>query len=137
MAVLRACLIAALVAGGCGVAPTFGTPAAEFTSWLEGYGQKFTPELAPPGTADWHSGIVGFPFPDAQVESAIFGDVTCVDPSPEKDCAHRGLARPGESVPIWIVTFRDAPANQGCSIPWAVLDAHTGEFVVGNGPPCR
>ncbi len=74
-----------------------------------------------------------YPFPGA-IPTATYGTVTCVDPA--KNCAERGLARPGERVDIWYVTFADSPAAQGCST-WATVDAHSGAFINGTGPPCN
>jgi hypothetical protein len=118
---------------GCGPALPSGSPSRDFTQYLAGYGQVLTPAIAPPGVADWRDAVNGFPLPGAVVESAIFGVVTCVDPS--LNCARRGLVRPGESLPIWIVTFADSPAADGCPM-WATVDARTGSFINGTGPPC-
>ncbi len=109
------------------------TPSSAFTTYLNGYGQRFTPAQPPPGAADWRPAVEGFPAPGARVQSAIYGVVTCYDPS--RNCAERGLVRPGESLPIWIVTFEDDPAAQGCRF-WASVDATTGSFINGSGPPC-
>ena len=117
----------------CGPAIETGTPSGDFTRYLEGYGQLLTPAIAPPGVVDWHDAVDGFPFPGAAVESAIYGIVTCVTPA--RNCAERGLVRPGQSLPIWIVTFADSPAAGGCPM-WATVDARTGAFINGTGPPC-
>jgi hypothetical protein len=114
-------------------APIDGGPSKDFIAYLQGYGQDFTPQPAPAGTADWHAAIAGFPFPDATVDSAIYGVVRCVNPALR--CATRGLARPGQLVPIWVVTFVAAAAQNGCPA-WATVDARTGAFINGNGPPC-
>ncbi len=110
------------------------TPSADFTTYLNGYGQRFTPAQPPPGAADWHPAANDFRAPGARLQSAVYGVVTCFDPS--QNCAERGLVRPGESLAIWIVTFEDDDAAaHGCRL-WASIDATTGAFINGSGPPC-
>ena len=127
-------ILLALIVAACADALPGASPSDDFTIYLNGYGQRFTPAQPPPGTADWHQAVNGFPFPGARVQSAIYGVVTCFDPS--KNCANRGLVRPGDSLPIWIVTFEDDPGAQECPV-WASVDAATGSFINGTGPPCR
>ena len=120
-------------------APTATTPtsagARDFTTYLSGYGQVFTPANPPPDAADWHATVteLGYLPSGAAPESATYGTVTCVDPA--MNCAERGLARPGERIDIWLVTFAEVPAAQACPL-WATVDAHSGAFINGNGPPC-
>ena len=80
----------------------------DFEGYLQGYGQRFDPAPEPVDAPDWHPAVQGFPTVTAKVSRAVFGNVTCVDPS--MNCANRGLARPGEIVPIWLITFTD-PGN--------------------------
>ena len=108
-------------------------PSSDFSNYLAGYGQVFTPVDPPPGAADWHAAVRGQPFPGGTVEKAMYGTVSCVDPS--KNCATRGLARPGQPIAIWYIGFADSPAAPGCDL-WATVDAHSGDFINGNGPPC-
>ena len=101
-------------------------PPADFTKYLHSFGQVFTPQPAPADAADWRLGIPsGFPMPGAKVDRAIYGVVTCVEP--EKNCAMRGLVRPGEALAIWVLTF-----DKRCPM-WATIDARTGAFVNGQG----
>jgi hypothetical protein len=106
----------------------------DFVAYLAGYGQELTLSPAPEGLLDWHPAVKDFPFPGAVVSAATYGTVTCFGPS--LNCATRGLARPGASVPIWLVTFVDSPPAQGCPL-WATVAATTGEFLNGSGPPCN
>lgn len=112
-------------------------PSADFMAYLDSFGQGFAPLAPPPGVADWHVGADSFGIQGSAVESAYYGVVTCVDPS--KNCSH-GLVAPGEMHAYWIVTWGDArssdPTIDGCPI-WATIDAKTGAFFNGNGPPCR
>jgi hypothetical protein len=104
-----------------------------FDDYLRGYGQRFDPAPEPIDVVDWHPAIpTGFPTNTARVSRAVFGQVTCVDPS--LNCANRGLARPGDSVPIWLITFTDPVNGAGCP-EWATV-GQSGEFINGSGPPC-
>jgi len=135
MPIVRALMLAVAIAGCSGPAAFEAATPEDFSSYLEGFGQRFTPRLAPLDAADWHAAVRGFPPPTAQVASATYGEVTCVDPS--KNCAKRGLVRPNETRAIWVVGFVvDAPAADGCFM-WATVDARTGEFINGDGPTCR
>jgi hypothetical protein len=137
MAIVRALLLAAAVAGCGGLGPFEPPTPANFTSYLEDYGQRFTPRPAPTGAADWRGGVpIGFPYPGAQVAYATYGEISCVDPS--KNC-ERGLVgldqRPDQTLAIWVISFVDTPASEGCPL-WATVDAKTGAFLNGAGPPC-
>ena len=131
MGIVRILAFSTVVAA-CGVAVN-GTPAADFTEYLASYGQVFTPATAPVNAVDWRPALGDFPFPGAQVASAIYGVVSCVDPKP---CFHRGLVEPGKTRAIWIISFVESPAADGCPV-WASVDATTGGFINGTGPPCR
>jgi len=75
-------LVALLLVGCAEVVPT-ETPTANFTGYLAGYGQLFTPMVAPLDS-DWRSAVAKGLQPGAtldRVESAIYGVVTCVDPA--------------------------------------------------------
>ncbi len=97
---------------------------ADFTNYLHDFGQEFTPQPAPANAADWRLGIPSdFPIPGAKVDTAVYGVVTCVQP--EKNCAMRGLVRPGEALPIWVLSF-----DERCPM-WATIDARTGAFING------
>ena len=109
------------------------SPHADFMGYLEGYGQHFSPELAPLDAADWRAAVVGFPFLGAEVEAATYGVVSCFDPT--KNCANRGLVRPGQPLAIWLVSFVEPPDGDGCPL-WATVDAKTGLFINGAGTPC-
>ncbi len=107
-------------------------PSSAFRNYLAGYGQVFTPVAPPPGAADWHAAVLGRH--SGTPAKAIYGTVSCVDPS---NCAtDRGLARPGQPIAIWYIGFADSPAAQGCVLSWATVDAHSGAFINGDGPPC-
>ncbi|MEP7158246.1 MAG: hypothetical protein ABI797_02375 [Chloroflexota bacterium] len=118
-----------------GPVPTPSTPGSArlFFEYLGGYGQVFTPKQLPVGVADWAPAVEGFPFPGAGVESYAYGTVSCVDPA--RNCANRGLAGPNQPIDIWLVTFADSPAAEGCPM-WATVDARTGSLINGDGPPC-
>ena len=106
-------------------------PSADFTNWLNGYGNVLTPGPPPAGAENWRAAVADI-YPDGgRVESAIFGLVTCFDPS--RNCANRGLVRPGETKAIWVVSFADDA--DGCPV-WATVDATTGEFITGTSGPC-
>ena len=115
--------------------PGGGPAMRDFLSYLDGYGQRFTPVDAPPDAADWAPGVQEFPAPGATVESAIYGRVTCFDPT--RNCGHGGLVGPGESLDIWLVTFVDATAVAGECPLWATVDGHDGTFINGRGSPCN
>ena len=115
-------------------------PSESFVAYLDGYGQRFTPAPVPAtGIVSAQAVIAklradGFPpFASADpVAQAIYGIVTCVDPS--KNCAERGLVRPGESLAIWLVGYPTVPGANG-GTAWATVDAKTGAFINGDGPP--
>ena len=107
--------------------PAPGQPSESFVAYLDGYGQRFTPAPVPA------TGIVsaqavlaklradGFPpfaSADAVAQAPIYGIVTCVDPS--KNCAERGLVRPGESLAIWLVGYPTVPERTAAphGRPW-------------------
>jgi hypothetical protein len=139
VAVVLALLVASVAA--CGQVPALGNVVQEpedaaasrldFDAYLRGYGQRFDPAPEPVDGVDWHPAIADFPTGTARVSRAVFGNVSCVDPS--LNCAARGLARPGDVVPIWLITFTD-PADGGCP-EWATVDP-AGAFINGSGPPC-
>jgi hypothetical protein len=133
MAIVRALLLAAAVAGCGGPAPFDRPTPADFTSSLASYGQLFTPRPAPPDAADWHLGVPNGLYP-APVAYATYGEVTCVDPSKHDNCSH-GLAQPGQTLAIWVIGFVDTPAAKGCPM-WATVDAKTGDFINGTSLPC-
>jgi hypothetical protein len=121
-----------MLVAGC--SETLTRPPADFTDYLQSFGQVFTPQFAPADAADWRAGIpLGFPYPGAMVDAATYGVVTCVDPT--KNCANRGLAGPGPGLPIWIVSFVEGVGSNACPA-WATIDARTGAFINGTGPPC-
>lgn len=122
-----------------GYSPAF-TPPANFVAYLAGYGQEFTPAPVPPsGVVSAHEVVAklradGFPsFAKAGADAQpIYGMVTCIDPT--KNCAERGLVRPGQALAIWLVGY---PAVSGADggTAWATVDARTGAFINGDGPP--
>jgi hypothetical protein len=140
-AALALVLVVTTVAA-CGQVPELGNVVQEpkdaaasrldFDEYLRGYGQRFDPAPEPVDGVDWHPAIAGFPTNTARVSRAVFGHVTCVDPS--LNCANRGLARPGDVVPIWLITFTDAVNGRGCP-EWATV-GQSGAFINGTGPPC-
>lgn len=120
----------AMALSACGLFPSNRAPSADFTKYLDGYGQRFTLQDPPAEAADWHRAQ---PIVPAKVESAIYGVVTCFDPA--RNCAARGLVRRGESLAIWIVSYADTPEAQGCPL-WVTVDATSGKPINGAGPPC-
>jgi hypothetical protein len=132
MARLRVFILVLIVAA-CGQASA--TPSPHLTAWLALYDQVFIAEPAPSDAAEWHQAVADFTvdMPDAQVESAIYGKVSCASPS--VDCTDRGLVGPVVPVPLWIITFRNTPDTRGCPT-WAAVQADSGTFVNGYGPPC-
>ncbi len=115
-------------------ARTVDPGARDFLGYLHGYAQAFTPNDPPTEAADWHDAVQNFPFAGAEVETAQYGTVTCLNP----DQGLRGtcaLGQPGHPLNIWLVTFADVPAFQGCPV-WASVNAETGDFINGSGPQC-
>ena len=119
--------------------PSLRPSAASFVSYLHYYGQLFTLVPVPAtGVVSASTALakvrdVGYPdsaSPDPVAEAPVFGIVTCVDPS--KNCAQRGLVRPGDSLFIWLIVFPTVPEAHGGSA-WATVDATTGSFI--NGAP--
>ena len=136
-AVVAAMVLVASLLVGCGLMPSPQEPAdaaaarQEFDEYLIGYGQRFDPGPTPAEAADWQPAVQGFQSKTMNVSRAVFGTVTCVDPA--KDCADRGLVRPGQQLAIWLITFTGTAA--ACSA-WATVDATTGAFINGRGWPC-
>ena len=134
MAIVRALMLAAAVAGCGGRAPFERAVPADFTSQQEAFGNRFTPQPVPPDVADWHSGLPPDLYPWKQVASATYGEVTCVDPSKHENCSH-GMVQLGQTLAIWVIGFVDTPKAGGCPM-WMTVDAKTGDFINGFGPPC-
>ena len=116
------------------------TPAQSFVDYLAGYGQTFTPEMVP------LSGVVpaqqvvaklkadGWP-PGAPVAEGqpIYGVVRCVDAP--KGCGARGLVGPDETLAIWLVNYPEVSGSEPGTTSWATVDAASGDFINGDGPP--
>jgi WD40-like Beta Propeller Repeat len=121
------------------VGPSLGPSSESFVSWLGYYGQLFTPVPVPAtgviSASTALANLGGYPqsaSPDPKAQAPIYGIVTCVDPS--KNCAQRGLVRPGESLAIWLIVFPTIPdAHRGSA--WATVDAVTGSFITGAAQP--
>jgi hypothetical protein len=116
-------------------------PSKSFVAYLDSYGQRFTPAPVPAtGIVSAQAALAklradGFPTPAtaaAVAQAPIYGIVTCVDPS--RNCAERGLVRPGKSLAIWLVGYPTVPGGNG-GTAWATVDAKTGAFINGDGPP--
>lgn len=122
-------LVAVIVLAAC--SSPFEPP-PDFVAYLAGYGQVFDPEPAPPvGIIQAQEVLAKLradqwpPNAPGAAGQATYGIVSCVDPA--KNCAERGLVRPGETLAIWIVGYPDANA-------WATVDATTGAFINGDSP---
>jgi len=102
----------------------------DFNRYLDGYGQLFTPTAVPSEIADWSDSVTTLTHELGNPDQLTYGVVTCVNEA--LNCANRGLVRPGESLAIWLVEFSPVV---GCP-QWAAVDARSGEFINGSGPPC-
>jgi len=127
IAVTIACLLT-----GCVPRPE---PAPAFVAYLEGYGQAFTASDPPPGvvgTLEVRKALEAHPlFPRRAtvLDPPIYGLVTCIGPA---ECLDNGFATiPGETIAIWLVSYPDPPGQRGGG--WAVVDATSGEYLMGVG----
>lgn len=121
--------IAGLAVAGCLTGPPRATPAADFTSYLAGYGETFTTAAPPADAADWRPAVATFTGPGTRPASVVYGVVTCVNPGIRLrgTC---GLTGPGRPRAIWYVRI-DAPPDAPPCPGWATIDATTGEFISG------
>jgi hypothetical protein len=120
--------------------PPVGAPPNFFESLMSN-GGVFTRMTAPPGVVAPNDVLQrlqadGFPpFAPAGARAAtpIYGIVTCREAS---KCPKMGglLAQPGGSVAVWLVVWPDVSGGNGGQA-WAAVDATTGQFIEGDGPP--
>lgn len=131
-------LLLALVLAGC-LPSAQVPPPASFVSWLDDFGQVFTPADPPAGVISTTAVVQllrgqGFPpfAAGARMAPPIYGVVTCVRAAA---CRDRGLVlAPGPGLAIWVVGYPDTPGGNG-GTAWATVDARTGAFINGDGPP--
>ena len=119
--------------------PAAVQPSRSFVQVLDSHGQRFVP-LPVPETGIVSPDIVlqtlrrdGFPpfATDRTADQPIYGVVQCRS----ANCDPLGLVEEqDENVPIWLVGFPRASGGNGGQA-WAVVDARTGGFLVGDGPP--
>jgi hypothetical protein len=136
----RLALLAALVLVlGVACAPPVGKAPASFVGWLDDYGQQFVPVANPAGTVVAPDVVLqtleedGFPpfATDRTADAPILGVAQC---GPGKCRLDRGLLAEGRDRLWWVVGFPNASGGNG-GTAWAAVDARTGAFVVGDGPP--
>ena len=113
-------------------------PSASFVGWIEDFGQTFTPTQPPAGVVSPEAVVLklraeGFPpfAAGARMAPPIYGVVTCIEAA---RCRDQGLTAPCESLAVWVVDYPDTSGANG-GTAWAMLEALTGEFISGDGPP--
>ena len=141
---MRAALISGVLVltsvAGCanlGLQPAALPPNLDET--LERCGEVFTPMIAPPGIVTAEAvvqrlrsgGFPPFAPPNSRVATPVYGVLADGKPS---ECRGDGFTRPGEQLAIWLVVWPDVSGGNGGQA-WAIVDARTGEFIVGDGPP--
>lgn len=112
---------------------------ANLTEMLDNCGEAFTPLVAPPGTVASDAvlqrlradGFPPFAPPDARPAAPVYGVIADREAS---TCDWDGLAPAGEPLQVWLVVW---PAVSGANggTAWAAVDARSGTFIVGDGPP--
>ena len=118
------------------------TPAelpGNFTEWLDGCREVFTQSAPPAGVVDPQAvvedlRVKGFPPfapPGARPAAPVFG---VISNGPPNDCHGGGIVGVGEELPVWFVVWPDVPGANG-GLAWALVDARSGAFLVGDGPP--
>jgi hypothetical protein len=133
--------LALFVVGCLGLHP--GPPVApppNFFESLVNSGRVFTPMPAPPGVVAPNDvlqrlqadGFPPFASPGARAATPIYGIVTCREAS--KCPKMGGAAPPGRPVAVWLVVWPDVSGGNGGQA-WAAVDAATGQFIEGDGPP--
>ena len=113
-------------------------PAQNFIADLEDAGRVFEPQPVPPGVVPANQvveqlqadGFPPFAPSGAQPAPPTYGVVTCVV---RARCATGGFAQEGP-VGIWLVVWPEVSGGNG-GLAWAAVDAATGAFIFGDGPP--
>ena len=134
-----ALLVASVLALVVACSPPATAPPQSFVEYLDDWGQQFVPVAAPPGRVVPPETVVqnlqrdGFPpfAKDRTVDAPVLGVVRCGVGQCRLD---RGLVSEGPDKLFWVVGFPNTPGANG-GTAWAVVDARTGGFVVGDGPP--
>lgn len=133
-----ALLLALVLVPTSGCAPSPVEPPQSFVEYLESNDQQFVSVPAPGIDVVSPELVVqtllrdGFPpfAIDRTADPPILGVVRC-GPACRGD---GGFLGPGQERLVWIVGFpRASGANGGTA--WAVVDAVSGSFIVGDGPP--
>lgn len=138
VAVLRAVTVGVamfVLAGAC-AAPTMEL-SDSFRRELAVDGQQFRPRVPADGVVPPDAALeliqrADFPpfATDRTADPPIFGVIRCIGPA---RCPSVPV-EPGEELPIWLIGYpRAATASGGHA--WAVIDARTGRFLFGDGPP--
>jgi hypothetical protein len=135
----------ALIGSACGgpitdIVTNQRLPSASSREFLSSAGNQFEAAVVPSGVVSADAVVAslraqGFPpfATDRTVDPPIYGIITCID---SKVCADRsGLVRdPAARMVVWVVDFPRASGGNG-GTAWAVVDAATGAFITGDGPP--
>jgi hypothetical protein len=144
MQLMRAALAVGVLATGLTLGACAGLPIGpaslppNLADQLDACGEAFTPMLPPPDAVSGtevvqrlHSqGFPPFAPPGARSAAPVYGVLDNSGPT----CRHGGLVPDGGSLEIWIVVWPDVSGGNGGQA-WAIVDASTGEMIVGDGPP--
>lgn len=143
---MRAAAVVGVLATGLSLGACAGLPIGQaplppnLATQLEACGEAFTPMLAPPdavrATAVLEQlradGFPPFAQPNARAADPVYG--VLADRGPNSTCRGEGLVSRGDSFEIWLVVWPDVSGGNGGQA-WAIVDAQTGSFTVGDGPP--
>ena len=137
LALLTLSWVVAACAGLASLAPVDLPPNLE--DQLECWGEGFTPSLPPPGVVDGAAvvnrlraeGFPPFAPPNAHPAPPIYGVISERGPG---TCRDGGFVPAGQELQVWLVLWPGVSGAAGGSA-WAIVDARTGSFLVGDGPP--
>ena len=146
---MRAVQVLGVIATGlalaaCAALPIGSTPLPpNLAEQLDSCGEVFSamlppPDLPPPDTLSGtevvqrlrSQGFPPFAPPGARAAPPVYGVLANGGPS----CRHGGFVPDGDSLEIWIVVWPEVSGANGGQA-WAIVDASTGDMIVGDGPP--
>ena len=113
-----------------------------FASMFDCSGERFTGAIPPPDVLPGAQvasrlradGWPPFAPPGSRMASPIYGVVSQAGPDSCHGFGGGGLVEDGEQLDVWLVVWPEVSGGNGGQA-FALVDARTGSFVVGDGPP--
>jgi hypothetical protein len=138
---IRTALVSAIaLVLGVACAPPAAEPPRSFVDYLENNGQQFVTvpdpgrKVVPPEVVVQNLQRDRFPpfVKDWTADLPVLGVVRCVSVPCQPD-GELVVKEPGRQRLIWVVGFPDEPGANG-GTAWAIVDAVTGQPMIGDGP---